>query len=32
MNGSSIKAPAVSGLSKDARGYVKRKILSRGFK
>lgn len=28
----SIKAPAVSALSKDARGYVKRKILSRGFK
>ena len=28
----SIKAPAVSGLSKDARGYVKRKISSRGFK
>lgn len=29
---SSIKAPPVSALSKDARGYVKRKILSRGFK
>lgn len=29
--GSSIKAPAVSALSKDARGYVKRKIVSRGF-
>ena len=28
----SIKAPAVSALSKDARGYVKRKIVSRGFK
>jgi hypothetical protein len=27
----SIKAPPVSALSKDARGYVKRKILSRGF-
>ena len=27
----SIKAPAVSALSKDARGYVKRKIVSRGF-
>ena len=30
--GSSIKAPAVSGLSKNSRGYVKRKIVSRGFK
>jgi len=30
--GLSIKAPPVSALSKDARGYVKRKILSRGFK
>jgi len=28
---SSIKAPPVSALSKDARGYVKRKILSRGW-
>lgn len=30
--GSSIKAPPVSALSKTARGYVKRKISSRGFK
>lgn len=30
--GSSIKAPPVSALSKTSRGYVKRKILSRGFK
>ena len=29
--GSSIKAPPVSALSKTARGYVKRKIMSRGF-
>ena len=28
---SSIKAPAVSALSKDARGYVKRKIANRGW-
>ena len=29
--GSSIKAPAVSALSKTARGYVKRKIGNRGW-